>query len=44
LNDIFSIAAWWMDHLKIVRDNKKEVTGFEVNSGRVMHLKFIKID
>lgn len=35
---------WWMDHLKITRDATKKVTGFEVNSGRVMHLKFIKID
>ncbi|MEO7210092.1 MAG: hypothetical protein ABIY35_04015, partial [Chitinophagaceae bacterium] len=35
---------WWMDHLKILRDKNKMVTGFEVNSGRVMHVKFIKID
>lgn len=34
---------WWMNHLKITRDATKKVTGFEVNSGRVMHLKFIKI-
>ncbi len=35
---------WWMDHLKILRDKNKMITGFEVNSGRVMHVKFIKID
>ena len=35
---------WWMDHLKILRDNNKKITGFEVNSGRVMHLKFNKIN
>ncbi len=35
---------WWMNHLKILRDKNKMITGFEVNSGRVMHVKFIKID
>jgi len=33
---------WWMNHLVITRNSKNEVTGFEVNSGRVMHLKFVK--
>ncbi len=42
-NDLSS-DYWWMDHLKLIRDNKKKVTGFEVNSGRVMHLKFNKIN
>jgi len=35
---------WWIDHLMILRNTKKEITGFEVNSGRIMHLKFNKID
>lgn len=35
---------WWMDHLMITRNGKKEITGFEVNSGRIMHLRFNKID
>ena len=35
---------WWMNHLLITRNNKKEITGFEVNSGRVMHVRFNKID
>ena len=34
---------WWMNHLKVLRDGKNNVTGFEVNSGRIMHLKFDKI-
>jgi len=34
---------WWMDHLKIIRDGKNSITGFEVNSGRVMHVRFNKI-
>jgi len=34
---------WWMDHLKIIRDGKNAIAGFEVNSGRVMHVRFNKI-
>lgn len=34
---------WWMSHLLIRRDASKKITGFEVNDGRVMHLKFNKI-
>lgn len=33
---------WWMGHLEILRDNKNMVTGFEINDGRIMHLRFIK--
>lgn len=35
---------WWMNHLVVIRNNKKEITGFEVNSGRIMHLRFNKIE
>jgi len=35
---------WWMNHLLIIRNNKKEITGFEVNSGRIQHLRFNKIE
>jgi hypothetical protein len=35
---------WWMDHLVITRNSKKEITGFEINSGRIKHLRFNKID
>ncbi len=35
---------WWMDHLKIVRDEKNTIKGFEVNAERVMHLMFNKIE
>jgi hypothetical protein len=34
---------WWMNHLKILRDNKENIKGFEINSGSVMHLRFNKI-
>jgi CubicO group peptidase (beta-lactamase class C family) len=35
---------WWINHLKITRNAKDAITGFEVNSGRIMHLKFAKIE
>ena len=34
---------WWMNHLKVIRDGKNVIAGFEVNSGRIMHLRFNKI-
>ena len=34
---------WWINHLLMIRDSKKNITGFEVNSGRIMHLKFNKV-
>jgi hypothetical protein len=40
-NDLLN-DNWWMNHLVITRNSKNQVTGFEVNSGRVMHLKFVK--
>lgn len=33
---------WWMNHLHITRNTKNQVTGFELNGNRVMHLKFVK--
>ena len=35
--------SWFMSHMKIIRD-KNVITGFEVNSGNVMHLRFVKMD
>jgi CubicO group peptidase (beta-lactamase class C family) len=35
---------WWMDHLFITRNPANKITGFEVNSGRVMHLRFNKME
>ncbi|MDN3656841.1 serine hydrolase domain-containing protein [Ferruginibacter paludis] len=35
---------WWINHLKIIRNTGGIITGFEVNSGRIMHLKFAKIE
>lgn len=35
---------WWMGHLKLLRNNKKQIAGFEVSNGRIMHLRFNKIE
>jgi len=35
---------WWINHLMMKRDSKNNIIGFEVNSGRIMHLKFNKIE
>jgi hypothetical protein len=40
--DQFTCPMWWMDNLNITRDGKK-VVAFEVNNGRVLHLKYRKI-
>lgn len=34
---------WWMSHLVILRNDRKEIEGFEVNDGRVLHLRFNKM-
>lgn len=34
--------VWWMGNLKILRSNN-QVAGFEVNSGRVLHLRFDRL-
>lgn len=42
LPDQFSTAHWWMSNLNFFRDKNGKVGGFEVNNGRVLHLKFRK--
>lgn len=42
--DHFELNSWWMDHIVFLRDASGKVTGFEVNSSRVMHLKFEKVE
>ena len=35
---------WWINHFVMIRDNKDKIIGFEVNSDRIMHLRFNKIE
>jgi CubicO group peptidase (beta-lactamase class C family) len=34
---------WWMNHLRVLRNSTGKITGFEVNSDRIMHLRFDKM-
>ena len=42
-NDLMN-DFWWMSHLKMIRNDKNHITGFEVSSGRIMHVRFNKIE
>jgi CubicO group peptidase (beta-lactamase class C family) len=35
---------WCMSHLKVIRDKTNKITGWEVNNGRIMHLRFNKVE
>lgn len=41
--DQFTTPHWWMFHIKFIRDKQKKVVGFEVNSGRIVHLRYDKV-
>jgi hypothetical protein len=41
-DDHLANDTWWMSHLHILRNSKNQITGFEVNSGRIRHLLFKK--
>ena len=41
-DDLFSNYGW-MSHMQIARNKQQQITGFEVNSSRVLHLIFTKI-
>lgn len=43
-DDHLTNGTWWMDNIMIVRDSKNQITGFEVDSDRVMHLWFKKVN
>jgi CubicO group peptidase (beta-lactamase class C family) len=41
--DQFTTPNWWMNHIRFIRDKDKKITGFEVNSGRILGLKYQKL-
>ena len=43
-NDHLRDDYWWINHLLMIRDGNNNITGFEVNSDRIMHLRFNKIE
>jgi CubicO group peptidase (beta-lactamase class C family) len=42
-DDHLDTGYWWMSHLFVIRNNKNDISGFEVNAGRILHLKFNKV-
>ncbi len=42
--DAFSTDAWFMSKIEFTRNDKSEITGLKVSSGRVKNVKFIKKD
>ena len=41
--DQFTSPHWWMNHIRFLRDKKGKVIAFEVNSGRIQHLKYDRV-
>jgi len=41
--DQFTTPHWWMNHIRFIRDKKGKPIAFEVNSGRVFHLRHDKV-
>lgn len=41
--DQFSTFFWWMPNIKFIRGRNGKVTAFEVNGGRILHLKYERI-
>jgi len=41
--DQFNNNNWWMSNIRFLRDSKGKVVAFEVNSGRVLHLRYDKV-
>jgi hypothetical protein len=41
--DQFNNNNWWMSNIRFLRDNSGKVVAFEVNAGRVLHLRYDKV-
>ena len=41
--DQFTTPHWWMNHIRFIGDKDKRITGFEVNSGRILGLKYKRV-
>jgi CubicO group peptidase (beta-lactamase class C family) len=42
--DQFTTPHWWMGHIRFLRDKKGKITAFEVNAGRIQHLRYEKVN
>lgn len=41
--DQFTSPHWWMNHMRFLRNKKGQIIAFEVNSGRILHLKYNRL-
>ena len=41
--DQFTSPHWWMNHIRFIRDQQKKIIAFEINSGRVLHLRYDRV-
>jgi len=42
--DHLTNGFWWINHLRMLRGRDGIITGFEVNTGRISHLVFLRMD
>lgn len=42
--DQFTSPHWWMSHIRFIRDKKRKIIAFEVNSGRIQHLRYDRVN
>jgi CubicO group peptidase (beta-lactamase class C family) len=41
--DQFTTPNWWIDHIRFIRDKTGKIVAFEVNSGRIQHLRYDRV-
>jgi hypothetical protein len=41
--DQFTLFYWWMSHIRFIRNKKGKIVAFEVNAGRILHLRYDKV-
>jgi CubicO group peptidase (beta-lactamase class C family) len=41
--DQFTLFYWWMSHIHFIRNKKGKIEAFEVNAGRIQHLRYDKV-
>jgi CubicO group peptidase (beta-lactamase class C family) len=42
--DQFTDSHWWMSHIRFLRNDQGKIIAFEVNAGRILHLRYDKLN
>ncbi len=42
--DQFTSPHWWMSHIRFLRDKQNKIIAFEVNAGRIQHLRYNRMN